>query len=411
MIAEIVSVGTELLMGQVANTDAQHIAKHLAPLGYICYYQDTVGDNVQRLTDMVHTALDRSDIVFFTGGLGPTDDDLTKETVAAALGLTCVPFPDEVEKIRYYFESRGRVMTPNNIKQACFPENAIILKNDNGTAPGCIMEANGKAAVLLPGPPRELFPMFDNEVLPYLEKRSNIHLYSKELQFFGIGESQLTYDLRELIENQSNPTIASYVKTGECMLRITAKCSNDEEGESLIRPIEEKIKAISGEFLYSDQGESLAEVCSRLIKENKKTLAVAESCTGGMVTSSLVDLPGCSDFLLEGLVTYSNEAKTERLHVKPETLKMYGAVSDVCAMEMAQGVRKLLNADYGISTTGIAGPDGGTDEKPVGLVYIAVSGPNGTVAKKLNLNGNRERIRTVATLHVLDLLRKNLLKS
>lgn len=405
------SVGTELLMGQVANTDAQHIAKHLAPLGYICYYQDTVGDNVQRLTDMVHTTLDRSDIVFFTGGLGPTDDDLTKETVAAALGLTCVPFPDEVEKIRYYFESRGRVMTPNNIKQACFPENAIILKNDNGTAPGCIMEANGKAAVLLPGPPRELFPMFDNEVLPYLEKRSNIHLYSKELQFFGIGESQLTYDLRELIENQSNPTIASYVKTGECMLRITAKCSNDEEGESLIRPIEEKIKAISGEFLYSDQGESLAEVCSRLIKENKKTLAVAESCTGGMVTSSLVDLPGCSDFLLEGLVTYSNEAKTERLHVKPETLKMYGAVSDVCAMEMAQGVRKLLNADYGISTTGIAGPDGGTDEKPVGLVYIAVSGPNGTVAKKLNLNGNRERIRTVATLHVLDLLRKNLLKS
>ena len=410
MIAEIVSVGTELLMGQVANTDAQHIAKHLAPLGYICYYQDTVGDNVERLTEVVRTALDRSDIVFFTGGLGPTDDDLTKETVAAALGLTCVPIPEEVEKIKYYFESRGREMTPNNVKQGYFPENAIILKNDYGTAPGCIMEANGKAAVLLPGPPRELFPMFDNEVIPYLEKRSNTHLYSKELKFFGIGESQLTYDIRELIENQTNPTIASYVKTGECMLRLTAKCESNEEGEALIRPIEEKIKAIDGYYMFSDKGESLAEVCYRLLKEKGKTLAVAESCTGGLVTSSLVDLPGCSDFLLEGLVTYSNESKLERLHVKPETLKMYGAVSDVCAMEMAQGVRQALHADYGVSTTGIAGPDGGSDEKPVGLVYIAVAGPDGTVAQKLTLNGNRERIRTVAVLNALDLLRKNLLK-
>ncbi|HRX57418.1 MAG TPA: competence/damage-inducible protein A [Eubacteriales bacterium] len=410
MVAEIVSVGTELLMGQVVNTDAQYIASRLAPLGLQVYYHTTVGDNVKRLTAVVHQAVERSDVVVFTGGLGPTDDDLTKETVAAALGLTVEPIPEEVERLKAYFTSHGYQMTPNNLKQASFPKGALILRNEFGTAPGCIMSAGGKTAVLLPGPPRELFPMFSNHVMPYLEKLSGAKLYSRELRIFGMGESSVTYQLKDIIEEQTNPTVAPYVKTGEVTLRVTALCRNDEEGEALARPVIDEIVARLGDVVYSTVGESLPETCARMLTDDGATLAVAESCTGGMIADELVAIPGCSKFLIEGCVTYSDAAKVKRLGVKEETLKKFGAVSEECAAEMAQGMLKTSGADYALATTGFAGPDGGTEQAPVGTVFIAIAGRSGVAVKRLSLHGERARIRLGAALNAFDLLRRELCK-
>ena len=409
MIAEIVSVGTELLMGQIVNTDAQFIASHLAPLGYRALYQVTVGDNPARLAGVVQSALARADVLLFTGGLGPTDDDLTKETVAQALGLEMAVVPEEEARLRAYFASRGKQMTPNNLKQARFPTGSIILPNPNGTAPGCIMEADGKAAILMPGPPRELYPMFRDHVLPYLEKRSGVRLHSRELRIFGMGESELTYRLRDLIAAQTNPTIAPYVKTSEVTLRVTAQCQDDAEGERLVAPVIDAILARLGSIVYSTNGESLPALCVRLLLRQGATLAVAESCTGGMLASSIVDIPGCSACFLEGAVTYANGAKVRRLGVSEGTLATDGAVSLACAQQMAEGLRAAAGTTYALATTGIAGPDGGTPEKPVGLVYVALAGPGRTEVRKLLLSGDRARIRTAATLHALDLLRRSLL--
>ncbi len=408
MIAEIVCVGTELLMGQVVNTDAQFIAVRLAELGYQVYYHTTVGDNAKRLTSAVHKAIERSDVVVFTGGLGATDDDLTKETVAAALGLTMEPFPEEVERLKGFFAARGREMPPNNLKQACFPQNAVILPNPKGTAPGCIVTVEGKTAVMLPGPPRELFPMFANHAVPYLEKLNNMRLHSRVLRIFGMGEGDVTYRLRDIIENQTNPTIAPYVTTGEVTLRVTARCASDEDGEKLVAPMVEQIRARIGDVLYSEHGETLPELCLRLLGEQNRTVATAESLTGGLIASGFVDVPGSSKSFLEGCVTYSNEAKMHRLGVSGRTLKHDGAVSEQCAREMAEGMRRTSGADYAISTTGVAGPDGGTEETPVGTAFVALACADGTQVKKLNLFGDRERIRYAAMLNGFDILRRKL---
>ena len=408
MIAEIVSVGTELLMGQVVNTDAQFIAQRLAPLGFQVFYHSTVGDNVKRLTAVVHQVVERSDVVVFTGGLGPTDDDLTKETVAAALGLTVEPIPEEVERLKKHFETRGYDFTPNNLKQASFPKSAYILPNAFGTAPGCIMTAENKTAILLPGPPRELFPMFQNHVMPYLERLSGNKLYSRELRIFGKGESTLTYELRDIIENQTNPTVAPYVKTGEVSLRVTALCQSLEEGEALARPMIDEIVSRVGDIVYSTIGESLPETCARMLTDEHKTLAVAESCTGGLIASEFVAIPGCSNFLLEGCVTYSDAAKIRRLGVKQETLYAFGAVSEQCAREMAEGMRLSSGADYALASTGFAGPDGGNAENPVGTIYLALASADGTSVKRVQLFGDRARIREIASLHAFDLLRRKL---
>ena len=408
MIAEIVSVGTELLMGQVVNTDAQFIAQRLAPLGFQVFYHTTVGDNVKRLTAVVHQAVERSDVVVFTGGLGPTDDDLTKETVASALGLTVEPIPEEVDRLKKHFETRGYDFTPNNLKQASFPRNAYILPNAFGTAPGCIMTAENKTAILLPGPPRELFPMFQNHVMPYLERLSGNKLYSRELRIFGKGESTLTYELRDIIENQTNPTVAPYVKTGEVSLRVTALCQSLEEGEALARPMIDEIVSRVGDIVYSTIGESLPETCARMLLDENKTLAIAESCTGGLVASEFVAIPGCSKFLLEGCVTYSDQAKMLRLGVKQETLDVFGAVSEQCAREMAEGMRLSSGADYALATTGFAGPDGGTPQEPVGSIYLALASPDGVTTKHVQLFGDRARVREIAALHAFDLLRRKL---
>ncbi len=408
MIAEIVSVGTELLMGQVVNTDAQYIAQRLAPLGFQVFYHTTVGDNVKRLSAVVHQAVERSDVVVFTGGLGPTDDDLTKETVASALGLTVELIPEEAERLKKHFEARGYPLTPNNLKQASFPKNAVILPNAFGTAPGCIMTAEDKTAILLPGPPRELFPMFQDHVMPYLERLSGNKLYSRELRIFGKGESAVTYELRDIIESQTNPTVAPYVKTGEVTLRVTALCQSEEEGERLARPMIGEIIFRLGDIVYSTVGESLPETCARMLTDDGQTLAIAESCTGGLIASELVAIPGCSRFLLEGCVAYSDAAKVSRLGVRQETLDRFGAVSEPCAIEMAEGMRRTSGADYALATTGFAGPEGGTAQDPVGTVYIALARPGETLSKRISLFGERARIREIAALHAFDMLRRKL---
>ena len=408
MIAELICVGTELLMGQVLNTNAHFISKELAPSGVDMYHQLVVGDNPKRLTEAVETALSRADVVLLSGGLGPTDDDLTKETVAKALGKELVLYEEEWRRIVAYFESKGRSVAPNNKKQAMFPEDAIILPNPNGTAPGCIMEANGKAAILMPGPPRELKPMFLNYVLPYLLEKSGHRLYSREIRIFGMGESEVAYRLDDLFKHQTNPTIAPYAKTGEVTLRITARCKDEAEGKSLVLPVIETIRATLGDVVYDTDGHELAEVCHRALIEKGLTLAVSESCTGGRLADAFINYPGSSAYFIEGDVTYSNDAKMRRLGVSRETLDTVGAVSEACAREMAEGTRRAANADYALSTTGYAGPDGGEPDKPVGTVFVALAGPDGTIVKRLNLFGDRDRIRHSAMLNALDLLRRNI---
>ena len=408
MIAELICVGTELLMGQILNTNAQYIAESLAPSGIDMYHQTVVGDNPKRLTDAVRTAFSRSDCVIFSGGLGPTDDDLTKETVAAALGKDLVLYEEEWERIVSYFASKGRMIAPNNKKQAMFPSDAIILPNPNGTAPGCIMEADGKAAILLPGPPRELVPMFRDHVMPYLLQRSGHRLYSREVRIFGVGESEVAYRLDDLMKHQTNPTIAPYAKTGEVTLRVTARCQDDAEGEALVSPVLRAIRDELGDCVYDTNGRELAEVCHYALIEAKKTLAVAESCTGGRLADAFINYPGSSAYFIEGDVTYSNDAKMRRLGVRAETLDTVGAVSEECAKEMAEGCRRAANTDFALATTGYAGPDGGEPDKPVGTVFVALACADGTIVKRLNLNGNRDRIRHSAMLNALDLLRRKL---
>ena len=408
MIAELICVGTELLMGQVLNTNAHFIAKELAPSGIDMYHQIVVGDNPKRLTEAIETALSRADVVLLSGGLGPTDDDLTKETVAKVMGKELILYEDEWKKIVSYFESKGRTVAPNNKKQAMFPADAIILENPKGTAPGCIMEADGKAAILMPGPPRELQPMFANLVLPRLLEKAGHRLYSRELRIFGMGESDVTYRLDDLIKHQTNPTIAPYAKTGEVTLRITARCKDDAEGEALVAPMIETIKATLGDVVYDTNGRELAEVCHHALIEAGKTLAVSESCTGGRLADAFINYPGSSAYFIEGDVTYSNDAKMRRLGVRKETLDTVGAVSEECAREMAEGTRKAAGTDFALSTTGYAGPDGGEPDKPVGTVFIALASADGTTVKRLNLFGDRDRIRHSAMLNALDLLRRKL---
>ncbi len=408
MIAELICVGTELLMGQILNTNAQYIARSLAPSGIDMYHQVTVGDNPARLKEAVRTAFARADCVIFSGGLGPTDDDLTKETVAEALGKDLVLYDDEWDKLKLWFSSRGRTIAPNNKKQAMFPSDAIILPNPNGTAPGCIMESDGKAAILLPGPPRELVPMFRDYVMPYLLERSGHRLYSREIRIFGVGESDVTYRLDTLFKHQTNPTIAPYAKTGEVTLRVTARCQNDAEGEALVSPVIAAIEAELGDCVYDTNGRELAEVCHFALIDAHKTLAVAESCTGGRLADAFINYAGSSAYFIEGDVTYSNDAKMRRLGVRSETLDTVGAVSEECAREMAEGCRKAANADFALATTGYAGPDGGEPGKPVGTVFVALAGADGTIVKRLNLFGDRDRIRHSAMLHALDLLRRKL---
>ncbi len=411
MEAEIITVGTEILMGQIVNTNAQFISKNLADIGVSMYYQTTVGDNARRLKKVVVDALNRSDVVILTGGLGPTEDDMTKEIVAQVMGYPLVLYEDIAENIKSYFIKVGKEMTLNNLKQAKFPENCIILENKCGTAPGCIMEKKGKAAILLPGPPKELIPMFNDSVMPYLEKINNTKFYSKMIRIFNVGESAVEAGLIDLIHNQTNPTLATYASDGQVTLRVTAKCKNYDEGRELVEPVVNEVKNRFPDGVYSTDDESMEQAVEKLIRKKNLTLATAESCTGGLIASKLVSIPGSSEWFKEGAVTYSNDAKMRRLGVKAETLEKYGAVSEETAKEMAAGIARTSSSDIGISVTGIAGPGGGSEEKPVGLVYIGVSYNGKVYAEKFMLNGDRNRVRNMAAMHALNIVRRELLKN
>ncbi len=409
MKAEIIAVGTEILLGDILNTNAQYLSKELAALGIEVYFQTVVGDNPKRLKDTIFQALTRADLILTTGGLGPTEDDLTKETVAEYFEEELVLDEKALSQIQEMFDRIGKPMTENNRKQAMVPkENGIVLYNEYGTAPGIIIEKNGKTAVLMPGPPRETVPMFENQVKPYLQKKQEYTFVSEILRVAGIGESAMETMVKDLIDHQTNPTIAPYAKDGESILRITAKAKSEEEARSMIAPVKEQIRERLGNAVYAEGETNLQTVVAEMLLEQGKRIAVAESCTGGMIVSELVEYPGISSVLLEGCVTYSNEAKMHRLGVKRETLEKYTAVSKETAAEMAEGIAKNSGADIGIATTGIAGPDGGSAEQPIGLVYIGLYHNGKTEVKECHYTGKRNKIRHRATYQALNFLRKAL---
>ncbi|MCX7715010.1 MAG: competence/damage-inducible protein A [Clostridia bacterium] len=411
MNAEIISVGTELLLGEILNTDAQFLARELSEIGIGVYHQTVVGDNYNRLKAAVETALSRCDIVIASGGLGPTPDDITKEVLAECMGEKLVLDQESLESIRTFFKKIGREMVKMNEKQAYMPEHCIILKNHHGTAPGCIIEKNGKVVIMLPGPPSELKPMYIESVKPYLQKKSDVLLYSKVLQIFGIGESAVAEKLKDMMENMKNPTLAPYAKDVGVRLRITAMCKDKEEGEAMIAPIEEEIRTLLGDAVYGIGEQTLAEVVVDAIKSKGLVISAAESCTGGMFAQMITDIAGASSILNESIVTYSNEAKIKYLGVKESTLKKFGAVSEQTAREMAEGICRQSGADIGVGITGIAGPDGGSEEKPVGLVYAGICMGGKTIVKKLMLSGNRAKIRYGACLNAFDMIRHEMLKN
>ena len=411
MVAELISVGTELLMGNIVNTNAAYLSKKLAAIGVSVYYQSTVGDNKERLKKTIETALSRADIIILSGGLGPTADDLTKETAAEVLGRNMYLDEHSMERIRAYFKKIHRAnITENNWKQAMIPEKSIILDNHNGTAPGIIMEENGKSIILLPGPPNELQLMFEESVLPYLQKENNKVLYSRMVKVCGIGESKAETMVKDLMEQQTNPTIAPYAKTGEVHFRITALAESEEEGKELVKPLVKELKQRFGNAVYTTKEEvTLEEKVVKMLKKQQLTMVTAESCTGGMLASKIINVSGVSEVFKAGLVTYANEAKRELLGVRKKTLKKYGAVSRETAEEMVLGAVSRYDADVAVSVTGIAGPEGGTEEKPVGLVYIGCYVCGELAVYECHFTGTREKIRETTVVTALNLVRKMLL--
>ncbi len=411
--AEILCIGTEILMGDIINTNAAYIAKELAGLGINVYHQSVVGDNPQRLKESLALAFSRADIVITTGGLGPTYDDLSKETIAAYFNRKLVMDEESLHAIECHFLRLNRVMTDNNKKQAMMPEGCVIFANHNGTAPGCAIEGEGeqqgKTAIMLPGPPREMKPMFEQGVKPFLLKDSDTRLVSHTMHFFGIGESMLESILHELMEESTNPTVAPYAKTGEVQLRVTARVKQGEDAEVLLQPVMEQIKEKVGEFLYGIDVGDLQTAAVWALKEKNLHVAVAESCTGGYVAKRITDVSGASDVFECGICSYSNRIKHQILGVKQETLDTFGAISEETVREMAEGVRRISGAEIGVSVTGNAGPQA-SEGKGVGLVYIGVDSDHFKKVFMLHVNRKdqdaRETIRYLASSHALSLILK-----
>ncbi len=410
MTVELICVGTELLLGNIVNTNAAFISEKCAMLGLSMYYQSVVGDNAGRLGHLLHMAKERSDVIILSGGLGPTQDDLTKETAAEAMGKELVEDARAREEIEACMAKRGHAITENNWKQAMVPQGCKVLYNPNGTAPGIIMEDGDTRMILLPGPPNELIPMFEEQVYPYLRSLQPEIICSKMIKLCGIGESAAETKILDLINGQQNPTVATYAKTGEVHLRITAKAEDEKAAFSLIAPVEEELKRRFGDCVYTDDPlVTLEQAVARLLEEHRLTVATAESCTGGLLAGRLVNVPGISGSLKEGYITYSNEAKEKLLGVSHGTLTAYGAVSPQTAAEMAKGGAEAAGADICISVTGIAGPGGGTEEKPVGLVYTGCYCKGNVYTEKNLYSGSRSKIREYAVANALTLLRKVIL--
>ena len=409
MNCELISVGTEILLGDILNTNVQYLSKALAAIGIGVTHHCTVGDNKERLIDAIDTAFGRCDAVILTGGLGPTPDDLTKETCAEYFGKELYLDDSILEEIESYFCSKNIQMPESNKKQALVPEDSIILENRNGTAPGFIMKKDSKIIVILPGPPKEMVPMYRESVEPYLKKFTNEIILSKNIRTFGIGESAMSEKVSDLLEG-SNPTVAPYAKSGEALLRVTAKAENEEDAEKLMIPVIKEIESRLGDYIYAIDCGSIEEAVAKLLIERKQTVAFAESCTGGLCAKRLTDISGASEIFHCGVVSYANEIKHKVLGVKTETLENYTAVSEECAKEMAQGVRLLADATYGVSITGYAGPG---NEEEVGTIYIAVSSEKNIRVKKLQTGHRgascRDYNRHVASSNAFNELRLEIL--
>jgi len=406
MNCEIIGVGTELLLGDIVNSDAQYLARELASMGIVIHYQEVVGDNPERMRACISTAVSRSDLVILTGGLGPTADDLTKEISCEVMGAELVLDESILEGIRSYFTAKGIVMPENNAKQAYVPAGGTVFANRNGTAPGCAVEKDGKILIMLPGPPRELKPMFEHEVKPFLANRTGGIILSRQVRTFGIGESDMAQRVAQLLDG-ANPTVAPYAKDGEALLRVTAKAETYEQASEMCESTIEKIREKIGSYIYSTDSENLEETVVKLLKKSGKKVALAESCTGGYIAKRITDVPGSSEVFEYGIVSYSNEVKQKLLGVKSETLAEYTEVSAQTAAEMAEGVRRLSGADFGISVTGISGPGGGSDDKPVGLSYIGFAYEGGTQVREVRTGkkeDSREYNRYVSASNALHML-------
>lgn len=405
MTVELISVGTEILLGNIVNTNAAFLSKECAAYGFDMYIQSVVGDNNERLRQLYKEAVKRSDIVILGGGLGPTEDDLTKETVCGVLGIELVEDEKAKECMEKALAKCDNKITPNNYKQAMVPEGAIVLYNDNGTAPGLIINKDGHHTVMLPGPPNEMIPMFKKYVAPYFEKLTEESFYSVTIRECGIGESRLETMLIDLIDSQTNPTIATYAKVGRCDVRVTAKASTKEDAKKIAMPVIKEIRKRLDSCVYTtEENVEIEEVVVKLLKKYDLKISVAESCTGGLVASKLVNVSGASDVFTHGFITYSNKAKRKVLGVNRDTLKKYSAVSKEVAKEMAKGCIFTADSDVAVAVTGYAGP-ADTKDEPKGLVYIACSVKDKVLVEKFNFEGNRAKIRERAAIKALDMVR------
>lgn len=411
MTVEIIAVGTEILLGNIVNTNAAYLAEKCAALGLSCYHQDVVGDNEERLAETLKLALSRSDIILLSGGLGPTQDDLTKEVAARVFGKELYLHEPSREAIRQFFSERKLEITENNWKQAMVPEGCIVVDNPGGTAPGIVMAENGRHVVLMPGPPGELIPMFERSIMPYLAGLQSGVIYSQTVKICGVGESKAESMVEDLVEVQRNPTIATYAKTGEVHLRVTATASDEKEAKKLVKPVVKELKGRFGNHVYTtDNDVTLERAVVDLLMANKLTACTVESCTGGMLSARLINVPGVSEVFKSGYVTYSNKSKRRLLGIKKNILLKHGAVSEQIAREMAKTSAALARTDVSVSTTGIAGPDGGTAEKPVGLVYIGCNVCGRITVKECRFHGSREKIRESTVAAALSLMRECILQ-
>ena len=411
-VAELIAVGTELLLGNIANTDAQMLSKELSALGINVYYHSVVGDNPQRLRSAVEVARSRADLIITTGGLGPTCDDLTKNVLSECFGKKLVFNREAALRMEAYFKKlhpESGAMTENNYQQAYLPEGCVPFQNDWGTAPGCGFEADGVRVIMLPGPPSECGPMFRERAVPFLQDWTDGVIVSRTLRIFGMGESAVEAQLREHMNAMKNPTLAPYAKEGEVELRLTAKAESAEKARELIAPAETALVKRFGDLIYGVDVPSLEGVCLALLKERELTVSVAESCTGGLLAKRFTDLPGASGSFKGGVVSYWSQVKHDVLGVPNDLLYQYGAVSEPVARAMAEGVRTLAGSDLALAVTGVAGPDPDDRGNPVGLVYVSIAGQGETYVRTVHAAGTRSRIRTVAASHALDLLRRRLM--
>ena len=407
--AELIAVGTEILLGNIANTDAQLLSEKLAELGIDVLYHTVVGDNPARLRAALELARTRVDVILTTGGLGPTYDDLTKQTICETFGRKNVLHPELEQWLRELFAARKRPMAASNLQQAYLPENCTVFHNHNGTAPGCAFCEGGVHVLMLPGPPHECALMFETGAEPYLRALSEGVIRSHTLRIYGKGESDMESLLRDKIEKMTNPTVAPYAKSDECMLRVTAKAATAEDAEALLRPAVDEVLSVVGEWVYGVDVENLESVCVAALKRRGKTLAAAESCTGGLLAKRVTDVAGASAVFLGGVVSYTNGIKASVLNVPQSLLDEHGAVSEPVAIAMAEGAKALTGADYALSVTGVAGPDRDERGNGVGLVYIGLASPEGTVCRKCEFGKRtREHIRMQAVNTALDMLRREL---